>query len=81
MSESEFNVGDRVLVVGGRWEGETGTICGLSAGTVSVEFDTFNSRRHRCGGAARPGHGWNYTFCTDWLEIIDDAFPDVDDLI
>lgn len=82
MRMEDFCVGDRVRATGkARWAGETGTIACVVASNVGVEFDTFNSRRHTCSGAAKKGHGWWYWVEGDLELLEEEPFPDVDDLI
>lgn len=81
--DSMFRVGDRVRVAKGfMFEGDTGSVIKISnTGRICVEFDRYDIIRHDCNGLTKNGHGWWYRGDTSALELIEEPFPDVEDLI
>lgn len=81
--DSKFCVGDRVRVANGYiFEGDIGTVIEITnTGMVVVEFDTYDEYRVSCNGRTKNGYGWRYRGNTNALELIEEPFPDVEDLI
>ena len=82
---NKFQIGDRVECHygSGDWDGELGTVVYVQEngrGSIAVELDLYNERKHSCDGRTKLGHGWWYS-PSELILIYDRTLPSLEDLI